>query len=178
MLNITDEQREIIENILSHPAIAGRKKVIVCPGSAWPNKQLTLDSIKRLIGALDQQSRPGFLFAWGSAQERELAEEIKTSNSLIIDKLPLPVLQHLMNEVDLVVAMDSLPLHLAGTTKTPSMSFFGPSLAAKFKPLGEQHRAYQGACPYGRTFEKRCSILRTCPTGKCMHDLTGLELLD
>jgi heptosyltransferase-1 len=78
-----------------------------------------------------------------------------------------------MDSVDLVVAMDSLPLHLAGTTKVKTFSVFGASLASKFKPAGKKHLTLQGHCPYGRVFEKRCPILRTCPTGACIRSLTG-----
>jgi heptosyltransferase-1 len=72
--------------------------------------------------------------------------------------------------------MDSATLHLCGTTSTPSFSLFGPSSASIYKPLGEHHVAFQGSCPYGRTFVKRCPILRTCKTGACMKDLTAKRI--
>jgi heptosyltransferase-1 len=81
-----------------------------------------------------------------------------------------------MSKMDLVVSVDSLALHLAGTTQTPTYSIFGSSLAKKYQPLGLIHESFQGACPYGKKFEKRCSILRTCSTGSCIKDLTFKEL--
>jgi heptosyltransferase-1 len=94
----------------------------------------------------------------------------------ILDRLPLPVLQNFMAAVDLVIAMDSLPLHLAATTSTATYGFFGPSLGLKYQPQGPQHHAFQGCCPYGQIFAKRCPALRTCPTGACLREANGEQL--
>jgi heptosyltransferase-1 len=120
------------------------------------------------------------LFLWGSASELKTAQELKNrfEHSLVVEKLSLPGLQNLMASVDFVVAMDSLPLHLAGTTETPAFGIFGASSAQKYMPQGNAHFAFQGSCPYGRVFERRCPILRTCPTGSCIRDLQGKELFD
>lgn len=99
-------------------------------------------------------------------------------NSDVVDRLSLPALQNLMAHVDLVITMDSLPLHLAGTTMIPTYSFFGASSANKYKPLGKQSGTYQGICPYDRQFEKRCPILRTCKTGACIKNLEGSQLFE
>ena len=98
--------------------------------------------------------------------------------SVVVDRLPLPTWQNLMDEVDLVIAVDSSALHLCGTTSTPSFSIFGPTSQRVFKPMGERHFAVQGSCPYGRTFEKQCPVLRSCPTGACIKELTVEELFE
>ena len=72
--------------------------------------------------------------------------------------------------------MDSLPLHLAGTSGTATFSVFGASSAQKYKPLGIAHQAVQGVCPYGKVFERRCPVLRTCPTGLCIKSILGDDL--
>jgi len=80
--------------------------------------------------------------------------------------------------MQLVIAMDSLPLHLAGTTNTKTFSFFGPSSSAKFMPMGEQHHAFQGSCPYGKVIQRRCPIIRTCKTGACLRGISSDTLFD
>ena len=156
------------------PAPTAVSRIMVCPGSAWPNKQMTPEGLKELLQQLRKQRSCSFVFVWGTTQEQHYVQALQeqfADCSLVIKRLPLPVLQNLMATMDLVVAMDSLPLHLAGTTQVPTLSIFGASSAAKYKPEGPQHRSYQGPCPYGRTFEKRCPILRTCPTGACIRQL-------
>jgi heptosyltransferase I len=175
-LKLTSDQFSLLEQIKSQPLFAQGKKVMVCSGSAWPNKQLTKMALLQFLEKLQKYLACTFVFVWGSPAELELTKELQsnfTSTSLLLDRLSLPILQNLMSAMDLVVAMDSLPLHLAGTTKSATFSVFGASLASKFKPSGKKHLSFQGLCPYSRTFEKRCPVLRSCPTGACIRDLSG-----
>lgn len=156
-------------------------KIMVCPGSNWANKQLSPETLRAFLQHLSKKRMVHFLFLWGHKAEKDVAEQLAlsfTNHSTLVDKISLPALQNLMGFVDLVVAMDSLPLHLAETTATPTYSIFGPSAAHKYKPVGEHHEAFQGGCPYGQKFIKRCDKLRTCKTGACMKTLGGQELFD
>lgn len=149
--------------------------LLVCPSAAWPNKCL---SSERLIRALKQLDHSPYWLVWGNKKERESALQISSQfpNSSVLERLTLPLLQHVMARSKLVIAMDSLPLHLCGTTATPSLSFFGPSSAEKYRPLGPQHRAFQGECPYGIRFEKRCPKLRSCETGACLQNEREIDI--
>lgn len=179
-LKISDQEKGKVREILEHPHLKGEgPKVMVCAGSNWPNKVVGKETLRAFLTTVADQLQGRFVFVWGTVDEKELAQELSANfsqNSCIADKLALPTLQNLMAELDLVVAMDSLPLHLAATTPTPTYSVFGASAASKYKPLGKRHEAYQGSCPYGRTFERRCPILRTCPTGSCIKDIQGDQL--
>lgn len=175
-LKISKEEESFLNTLCTH-----RPTVVVCPGSAWRNKQLTPQTLSNFLKLLQDHWKCHFLFVWGSNEEKEMVGKLKTefpAHSQIVEKMSLPMLQNLMGKSALVIAMDSLPLHLAGTTNTPSFSVFGASSAAKYKPLGDNHHAFQGDCPYGRSFVKRCPILRTCPTGACIRDLHALELFE
>lgn len=169
---------------LQHKAALQKSSWIICPGSIWKNKQLTTETLSAFLEKCHAAYEPSFIFLAGSSSEREVAEELfaKFSHSTIYDRLSLPVLQHLMNEVDLVVSMDSLPLHLAATTDTKTFSFFGPSLGCKYRPLADRkpdggehprksHFSFQGTCPYDRRFDKRCPELRSCKTGACLREV-------
>ncbi|SCA62999.1 Uncharacterized protein SCG7109_AG_00310 [Chlamydiales bacterium SCGC AG-110-M15] len=181
LLRLSDDERRSIQPYLLDKAI------LVCPGSAWRNKRMTEEALIALLrGILKNAGGSGethLLFAWGSDEERacvgRLHEEfLGECESTVMERLSLPALQHVMAHVETVLAMDSLALHLCGTTQTPSLSVFGPSAMNKYKPLGSEHRAYQGKCPYGQQFEKRCPILRTCQTGACIRDLDVGEVLE
>jgi heptosyltransferase I len=151
---------------------------MICPHSIWRNKRLPKQRVEEFLKEVEARYGPQFVFLAGSLSESERAYELESlfPSSLVLDRLPLPVVQHLMATVQLVVSVDSLPLHLAGTTNTPTFSLFGPSKSCKYRPLGNQHFSFQGSCPYGRTFEKRCPILRTCPTGSCLRDVPSKTL--
>lgn len=173
-LKINAEEQARIDTILALPHLQGGPKMMVCVGSNWTNKQLPKESLKPFLDRIHRELGGRFLFIWGTPEEKSVVEELRTglaSCSIIVDKLKLPTLQNLMSHLDLVIAMDSLPLHLAGTTSTPTYSVFGASLAKKYKPIGPRHEAFQGSCPYGQVFEKRCTILRTCKTGSCIKNV-------
>lgn len=173
-LRISLEEEEKIKWILHSSYLQEGLKIMVCSGSNWQNKQLSVESLQQFLKLIQAKLKGKFLFVWGSPQEKAVAEQLRrdfSETSVVIDKLALPALQNLMAQVDLVVAMDSLPLHLAGTTSTPTYSVFGASLASKYKPTGLKHGVYQGVCPYGKVFEKRCPILRTCQTGSCIKEI-------
>lgn len=180
-LKITTEKQAVLSALLSTPCLQGRPLVMVCPGAAWSNKQLPLETLKKFLTLIHRDLACAFLFIWGSPEEKNFSSQLHDhfrESSLLVDKMSLSMLQNLMGECYSIIAMDSLPLHLAGTTNTPTFSVFGPSLAAKYKPLGEQHHAVQGPCPYQRSFDKRCPILRSCPTGACIRDLKSEALFD
>lgn len=180
-LAIDQQERVKIKDILRAPALQAGHCVMVCSGSNWPNKQLSTETLLGFLRMLAEEQPTCFLFAWGNAEEKAAAvllQEAFPANSIILERQPLPVLQNIMAEMDLVVAMDSLPLHLAATTGTPTFGVFGASSAAKYRPEGVQHATLQGVCPYGRRFEKRCPVLRTCPTGSCIKELTPEVLFE
>lgn len=154
-------------------------RVLVAPGTVWPNKRIAPETLTYFLKNLEKKRECHFFFIWGTEQEKSLAYEISDHfpNKTVVDRLSLPLLQNLMAQIDLVVAMDSLPLHLCGTTYTPSFSFFGPSSAVKYRPKGIAHQSVQGTCPYGITFEKRCPKLRSCPTGRCIKEIDPTTLL-
>lgn len=173
-LHIKSEEKEKIQSILALDTLSKGKKIMVCPGSLWTNKQLPTETLIAFLHQINKNMNCSFLFIWGSLEEKNVGNAMHQEfpdNSLIVEKLSLPTLQNLMESMDLVIAMDSLPLHLAATAGVPTYSFFGSSSANKYKPLGVQHRAFQGTCPYGQKFEKRCPILRTCKTGACIKEI-------
>jgi heptosyltransferase I len=179
-LKISDEKRLFLENFCQQSMLQNKLKVMVCPGSAWRNKQLTPETLAAFLTLVQEHLDCVFLLVWGTPEERESASQLQKqlSSACLVDKMPLSMLQNLMDMSDLIIAMDSLPLHLAGTTKTPSFSVFGASLAIKYKPIGIRHEAFQGHCPYGKTFEKRCPILRTCSTGACIRSVEAAQLFE
>jgi len=165
-LNITEAEAERLERLdQKHPL-----RFMVAFGSNWPNKQLQQETLERFLELISERWEPHFLFMFGNSEEEKMAESLAVQfKGEAVGNLSLPLWQRLMGVMDLVIGVDSAGLHLAATTSVPTFSIFGPSSPRVFKPKGEQHAAYFGACPYGRTFEVRCPILRNCSTGACMR---------
>ncbi len=175
-LHITAEEKERLERILSQPQLTQRPRLMIAFGSKWRNKQLDEGTLKQFIVLLAKQADPSFLFIFGNAEEKRLADELADlaeGRGLAVGDLSLPLWQALMSRMEGVIAMDSAALHLCSTVKTPTFSLFGPSSAEIYKPCGDRHHAFQGTCPYRRPFDRRCPLLRTCPTGACLRTLSA-----
>lgn len=154
-------------------------RIMVCPGAKWINKQIPLETLAEFLQRVQEMLLASFLFLWGDEREKAYCKQLQgyfPTKSVVVDKLPIPTWQNLMNEMQLVIAVDSSALHLCGTTRAKSFSLFGPTSPEIFKPMGERHFAFQGPCPYGRTFKKQCPLLRTCPTGACLRNLSADQI--
>ena len=151
--------------------------VLLAPGSAWENKRMSLPQLVSVLKKRLEKETCKIFLLWGSESEFQVCNLLvkQFSNAIILPKLSLAAVQLLKSKMSLVISMDSLPLHLAATAGVATLSFFGPSSGAKYAPKGKLHRFIQGGCPYGETFVKRCSKLRTCPTGACIKNI-NLEL--
>lgn len=155
------------------PMLPSAYKVMVCPGSAWKNKQLDVEALAEFMIIKQVETKAHYLVCWGTEDEKEMADylSMRVPHTQAMEKLSIAQLQKMMAQMDLIIAVDSLPLHLAGTTHVKTLSFFGPSLASKYAPLGESNASIQGSCPYQISFEKRCPKLRTCSTGACIKQI-------
>lgn len=162
LLRLTDPEEQMIAPYLGFD-------VLVAHGSMWESKRLT----KEMWLGLLEKVNGKILLAWGSPKEKEESEWLheRLPRSTLLPKLSLPCLQHVMGASKIVLSVDSLALHLAATTNTKTISFFGPSSAQKYAPVGPQHITYQGSCPYNITFERRCPKLRTCQNAPCTKSI-------
>ena len=167
---------EAEETLLNQMVDKKGPRYLVAFGSNWSNKQLSEGDLKNFLEIVDREDHPYFYFIWGTEAEKQQAVRLQAhfEKSVVVERLSLPLLQGVMRKMDLVISMDSMALYLCG--ETPSFSVFGPSLAAVFNPSGRQHTYFQGSCPYGKVFSRRCPFLRSCSTGACLKNVTPEQL--
>ncbi|MBF8262590.1 MAG: hypothetical protein HW387_255 [Parachlamydiales bacterium] len=173
------EEQYQLKVLLSSSELGNKCRVMVCPGSKWINKQLPLETLADFMKKIEVALHCSFLLVWGGEEEKQMCHSLwqRFSHcSVVVDRLEVPLWQNLMCEADLVIAMDSSALHLCGTTSTPSFSIFGPTSPEIFKPPGTAHAAYLGCCPYNKSFDKQCPLLRSCSTGACIRDISADQL--
>ncbi len=174
-LQLTAEEEVCLASLVTQE----RPRIMVACGSRWSNKKLAEKTLEDLLQKIAQKENPYFYFIGGSPAEKIIADQLHSlfpQSSQSVGGLSFALWQALMREMDLVIAVDSAALALCGMTKTPSLSFFGPSLASVYKPLGDHHVAWQGTCPYGQKFTTRCPLLRTCKTGACLKSVSSDQL--
>lgn len=180
LLRISEMEKKRVCEIAGEGKKRGIVQVMVCPGSRWKNKQLPLSTLITVLEEIEKKIDSFFHLIWGNQEDLELCQEIEKKlpqKVQIVEKMRHEVWQHLMDEMDLVLALDSGALHLSATTKAASFSFFGPTKPELFRPLGSRHASIRGVCPYNQRFVKQCPYLRTCSTGACIRDLKADEIL-
>jgi heptosyltransferase-1 len=172
-LNALEEEKLLSYKCMQQP------RIMVAFASKWENKCLSLPTLIQFLKSVHEQEKCYFYFVSGDGLEKKVADHLAQlfPGSLAVEPLSLPLWQRLMGEMDLVIAADSAALALCGTTSAPSFSFFGPTKASVYKPLGHQHRHFQGTCPYKVPFAARCPNLRSCKTGACLKDVPAADIL-
>lgn len=181
-LKLSDDEEKKLKTLVDQLFSSGKKIIFVCVGSAWPNKKLPESSLVHLINTLSGQYK-NCLFVFGSGSDEELEESHRISKQInqktfVLEKLSIPLFQHCLLRSSGVIAMDSFALHLAGASKKATFGFFGASLGEIYAPPSKDSAYFQGECPYGITFIKRCPKLRTCKTGACLKEVPNAILLE
>lgn len=177
-LRLTKEEEERKKQILSK--FSEGAILMICPGSRWENKRLHDTSWIEFLRGIRQNTNMQFCLIYSGDEEKERIKKIASSfpsSSVIVGDLTLPLWQGLMAEVQGVIAVDSVGLHLAATSGAPTFSVFGPSSADVYAPQGILHTSVQGKCPYNQNFRIRCPKLRDCPTGACIKDISSDTLI-
>ena len=141
------------------------RRVVIHPGTMSANKLWTIEGWAEVAGRLASE---GWTVALtGSPQEKALANAIvaKTRNpqlhpsSFAILNLAglttnLPQLVWVLAQADMVLGVDSGPLHIADALGKPSLHLYGPSDETTWGPWGDplKHRAFRapGTHPTGR----------------------------
>ena len=145
----------------------------VAVGSTWPNKMCRTATVIDVLRFVRDNYGAYFIFVAGNEDElREvgtLAQEFPHS-SHVLYRPELPLLQRAIHKGHAAISVDSIILHLAATTRTPTFGFFGPSSALKYAPSGPRHGFFQSSCPLHQTFERRCPHLRSCQAGRCLKE--------
>lgn len=156
-----------------------KPRYMVACFSAWTNKQLYQKTLLKFLLKLSRCEKPYFYLMSYSTTELEIAKKWhqKLPNSKIVHGVSVALWQALMKEMDLVFTVDTSSLALCGTTSTPSFSFFGPTQSKVYMPLGSKRFAWQGSCPYGVQFIRRCPRFRRCPTKSCLNSASADELM-
>ena len=86
------------------------------------------------------------LINWGSAEEKELGEQIvreAAGSAQLLPWLRINELIPVIRRVDLVIGGDTGPVYLAAAVGTPTLSYYRATSAARYAPRGPNHRAVQ-----------------------------------
>jgi len=135
-------------------------------GTSWKTK-LWDESSWIELGRRLLAERPdaSILLTWGSEQEKQSASAVAQGIGIgarVVDRYPLKVLVALMKRVDLVVAPDTGPLHIAAAVGTPTVSFYRATNGRLTGPRGKNHAIIQSPLSCTRCARKECDRDAEC----------------
>ncbi|MBI5015006.1 MAG: glycosyltransferase family 9 protein [Deltaproteobacteria bacterium] len=133
----------------------GRPLLGLAPGATYPSQQWPAEAFAAAGAALGAR---GKVFVFGSPAERELVQEIaRRAGATPVWDLPLGRLPAALASVNLLVANNSGPLHLAAAVGTPTVSVMGPTDPVRFWPLGPRNRVLRLGLPCSPCGRGRCA---------------------
>lgn len=146
-----------------------RPWIAVAAGAKWLTKRWPTTHFASLLQRM-QTTRGGTAILVGAGEDEALSREViagLAGPSLdLTGKTPLPRLIALLKGVDVMLANDTGPLHLAAALGTPCVAPYTCTKIAKHGPYGNFAGAVETRVPCAGSY------LRVCPNGlKCFDEL-------
>jgi ADP-heptose:LPS heptosyltransferase len=119
---------------------AGKKDYIIglhTGAGKSPNRWSLLKYIELLIKI--SSTYPVKFYLTGTSKDKEENDFVKSKSSLISGEfvnMPIPEVAALIAKSDLFICNDTGIMHVAGATKTPQISLFGPTNPFNWAPVG------------------------------------------
>ena len=136
-----------------------RPRVAVVPASRWESKNWPVRRFAAVLKRL-RQEREASIFLMGGSEDADCCQtimrELNGEAVNMVGKISLPEAGGLLKEMDLLLANDSGPIHMAAAAGTPTLVVFGPTDAKRTGPYGRVHRIAVTALPCRPCFSRAC----------------------
>jgi lipopolysaccharide heptosyltransferase II len=153
-----------------------RPFVCFSPATTWPTKLWAQDKAARLCGLLHEQCNAQVLLV-GAADDYGRLDQVRSlagpGARNLAGRLSLRELACLVSRADLMLSMDSGPMHIACAVGAPVVALFGPTAPWRTGPFGSGHSVVRRALACSPCFQRS-----QCPEGhhRCLRDITVEEV--
>ena len=105
---------------------SNQKNIVFCPLSNFANRSLTVTKGQAILSKLCELGR---VFLIGSSRQLEILTQMNSANNarLLAGTLSLKQLAALLQEADMMVSVDTGPMHMAVALGTKTVALFGAS---------------------------------------------------
>jgi len=147
--------------------------VAVIPSSRWVTKDWTPAGFAAAARYLRDERGARIYLMGGPGDAARCADISRMMGDGAINlagKTSLVEMGSYLAAMDLLMANDSGPVHIAAAVGTPSLVLFGPTCPMRTGPYGDTHRIVRS-----RSLECRPCFMRDCPPGhhRCMADISA-----
>jgi lipopolysaccharide heptosyltransferase I len=166
------------DTAVARSSLAGcpRPRVVLHPAARWRTKLWEVRRWRELAARLLAEGIGVVLT--GSREDEPLAAAITTGLEpmprSLVGRLGLKPLAAVLRDVDLLISVDSGPMHIAAAMGTPVVGLFGPTDPLRTGPIGAGSvlRRELSCSP---CLQRRCQI---ADTNRCMRDLAVAEVFE
>jgi heptosyltransferase-2/heptosyltransferase-3 len=169
------------EGWLRQHGLGGARLVVVHAGTAGPAKLWLAERWAAVADALAQDGARVVLTG-GPGEEplvAAVAGRMRAPALVLAGKTSLGQLAALLRRADLVLGVDSGPLHLAAAQGVPSVHLYGPGDAARFGPWGDSERH---VVVREDLWCSPCGVFSACPRGlalpECMERIAAARVVE
>jgi lipopolysaccharide heptosyltransferase I len=144
-------------------------RVVLHPAARWPTKLWEVDRWRAVAASLAADGA-GVVLTGGPTDApitSAICEGLHPMPRSLAGRLSLKQLAAVLGSADLMITVDSGPMHIAGALGTPVVALFGPTDPARTGPVGPG-RVLRRELPCSPCLERRCRIAET---RRCMRDL-------
>lgn len=152
-----------------------RPRVALNPGGGWITKRWGAARFAELGDRIAREFGVAPAILWGPGEEGLVAEMRRRMRAepAVIPPMDVKGLLAVIARMDLVVAGDTGPIHMAAALGVPTVGIYGPSDPERNGPYGDGHEIV-------RAEETPClgCFRRACPVRWCMEDLETGPVFD
>lgn len=158
----TETEAENIRRFIQENALENTKIITLHISAGNEFRDWGAERLSQLTALLSQVPRAKVVLI-GSGEDSQNEEEIKRKSDVpflsMVNRLNLRELREIISLSTLFVGPDSGPMHIAATTATPIVAYFGPTLPAHFGPWKAQS-----------TLLEKDFDCRPCRQRQCIHE--------
>jgi lipopolysaccharide heptosyltransferase I len=143
----------------SQQVVEKKPRVAILPVSRWPTKNWPVACFAEVAQRL-QSAVDACVYLFGAAEDAPACKTIEGSlegrTVSLAGQGSLADMGGMLKEMDLLIANDSGPVHMAVAVGTPALVVFGPTDPVRTGPYGKGHRVARTSLPCQPCFSRAC----------------------
>jgi heptosyltransferase-1 len=152
-------------------------RIAISPTSRWETKNWPLERFAAVAKEL-QESQQATIVLLGGPDDIDACQHIESALDAPCEnwagKTTLVEMGSQLQTVDLLIANDSGPVHMAAAIGKPTLVIFGPTKPHRTGPFGEGHHVIQTSLPCQPCGQRTCS--QPDPGVPCMTGISVTEV--
>lgn len=148
--------------------------IVICPFGSYKQKSLSIDKYIDIIKLIKNEMQ---IYLIGGKSEKATLNEIAgkagiAKEHVLAGSLNLKELAVFINQANLMLTVDTGPMHMAQAVDTPVVAIFGPTDPVVWGPRGNRDVVLDANLDCAP-----CSMPRKCTQNLCMKNITAIDVV-